>query len=70
MLLSEIISYVINRTESTYTECAANLGISKQNFGQRLRRDTFDLEEAQEIVRSCGAELEIVVRIGDDTFRA
>lgn len=70
MLLSEIIAYTISQTNSTYTDCAAALGISKQNFGQRLRRDTFDLEEAQAIVRTCGAELEVTVRIGSDTFRA
>lgn len=69
MLLSDLISYAIRVSNTTYTECAAALGISKQNFGQRLRRDSFDLEEAQEIFRVCGVEFHASVTFGGDTFR-
>lgn len=69
MLLSDLISYAISVSNTTYTECAAALGISKQNFGQRLRRDSFDLEEAQEIFRVCGAEFHASVTFGGDSFQ-
>lgn len=68
MLLSDLISYAIRVSNTTYTECAAALGISKQNFGQRLRRDSFDLEEAQTIFSACGADFHVSVTFGGDTL--
>ena len=68
MLLSDLISYAIRVSNTTYTECAASLGISKQNFGQRLRRDSFDLEEAQTIFSACGADFHVSVTFGGDTL--
>ena len=62
MLLSDIILQTMLSTNTTRTVCAAALGISKQNFGQRLQRDSFDLEEAQTIMEACGCEIEIHVR--------
>lgn len=69
MLLSDLISYAIRVSNTTYTECAAALGISKQNFGQRLRRDSFDLEEAVTIFQTCGAEFHASVTFGWDTLQ-
>lgn len=68
MLLSDLISYAIRVSNTTHTECAAALGISKQNFGQRLRRDAFDLEEAQTIFDTCGVEFQASITFGGDTF--
>ena len=68
MTLADLIAYAIRVSNTTYTECAAALGISKQNFGQRLRRDSFDLEEAQTISQTCGAEFHASVTFGGDTF--
>ena len=62
MLLSDIILQTILSTNTTRTECAAALGISKQNFGQRLLRDSFNLEETTTIIEACGCEIEIHVR--------
>lgn len=62
MLLSDIILQTMLSTNTTRTECAAALGISKQNFGQRLQRDSFDLEETQAIIEACGCEIEIHVK--------
>ena len=62
MLLSDIILQTMLSTNTTHTVCAAALGISKQNFGQRLQRDSFDLEEAQTIMEACGCEIEIHVK--------
>lgn len=62
MLLSDIILQIMLSTNTTRTECAAALGISKQNFGQRLQRDSFDLEETQTIIEACGCEIEIHVK--------
>ena len=69
MLLSDLISYAISVSNSRYTECAAAIGVSKQNFGQRLRRDSFDLEEAQAIIESCGATLNVSVTFGGETLK-
>ena len=69
MLLSDLISYAISVSNSTYTECAAAIGVSKQNFGQRLRRDSFDLEESQAIIESCGATLNVSVTFGGETLK-
>lgn len=68
MLLCDLIAYAIRVSNTTYTECAAALGISKQNFGQRLRRDSFDLEEAQTIFDTCGVDFEASITFGGDTF--
>lgn len=65
MLLSDIILQTILSTNTTRTECAAALGISKQNFGQRLLRDSFNLEEAMTIIETCGCEMEIHVKYPD-----
>lgn len=62
MLLSDIILQTMLSTNTTRTVCAAALGISKQNFGQRLQRDSFDLEETQTIMEACGCEIEIHVK--------
>lgn len=62
MLLSDIILQTMLSTNTTRAKCAAALGISKQNFGQRLRRDSFDLEETQTIMEACGCEIEIHVK--------
>lgn len=65
MLLSDIILQTMLSTNTTRTECAAALGISKQNFGQRLQRDSFDLEETKTIIETCGAEIEIRIKYPD-----
>lgn len=62
MLLSDIILQTMLSTNTTRTECAAALGISKQNFGQRLQRDSFDLEETKIILEACGCKIEIHVK--------
>ena len=62
MTLADLIAYAIRVSNTTYTECAAALGISKQNFGQRLQRDSFDLEETTTIIETCGCEIEIHVK--------
>ena len=62
MLLSDIILQPMLSTNTTRTECAAALGISKQNFGQRLQRDSFDLEETKTIIETCGCEIEIKIK--------
>ena len=62
MLLSDIILQTIVSTNTPRTECAAALGISKQNFGQRLQRDSFDLEETKTIIEACGCEIEINIK--------
>lgn len=62
MLLSDIILQTMLSTNTTRTECAAVLGISKQNFGQRLQRDSFDLEETKTIIEACGCEIEIHIK--------
>ena len=68
MTLSEIIRYTMETTNTTARICAAELGISPQNFGQRLRRDGFDLEETRVILDACGAHLEMCVVVGDTRF--
>lgn len=62
MLLSDIILQTMLSTNTARTECAAALGISKQNFGQRLQRDSFDLEETKTIIEACGCEIEIRIK--------
>lgn len=62
MLLSDIILQTMLSTNTMRTVCAAALRISKQNFGQRLQRDSFNLEETQTIIEACGCEIEIHVK--------
>lgn len=62
MLLSDIILQTMLSTNTRRTECAAALGISKQNFSQRLRRDSFDLVETRKIIETCGCEIEIHIK--------
>lgn len=57
MLLSDIIHQAMDETNTSARTCAAALGLSPQNFGQRLARDSFDLEEASEILEVCGCRL-------------
>ena len=65
MLLSDIILQTMLSTNTTRTVCAAALGISKQNFGQRLQRDSFDLEETKTIIEACGCEIEIHIKYSE-----
>lgn len=69
MQLSDLIRYAMRISNTTATECAAALGISKQNFGQRLRRDSYNLEELFTIMEACGCEFHAVVTFGKESFR-
>lgn len=65
MNLNSIIRRALELSNTTYRAAAAEIGLSPQNFSQRLRRDGFSLEEAAAICDFCGAELGVTLTYGD-----
>lgn len=68
MNLSDLISYAMRVSGTPARTVAAALGLSPQNFGQRLRRDGFDLEETRTAIYACGCDINISVSFGSVRF--
>lgn len=68
MLISDILKYTMNMTNTHSQKCADVLGLSPQNFGQRLRRDTLNLEQLASALSECGATLRVEVIQGAETL--
>lgn len=74
MLISNLISYAMHITNTPARKCAAALKLSPQNFGQRLKRDTFNLKDLETVMSECGLAYSIEiykddVEICDYSFR-
>lgn len=65
MNLNQIIRHALDISGTTYRAAAAEIGLSPQNFSQRLRRDGFSLEETAAICSFCGANLSVTISYGD-----
>lgn len=64
MNLNSIIRRALELSNTTYRAAAAELGLSPQNFSQRVRRDGFNLEETAAICEFCGAHLSVTLTYG------
>lgn len=64
MLISDILKYSMNITNTPSQKCAAALGLSPQNYGQRLKRDTLNLEQLETALAECGLSFKIEVYKG------
>ena len=65
MNLNSIIRRALELSNTTYRAAAAEIGLSPQNFSQRLRRDGFSLEETAAICDFCGVHLSVSLTYGD-----
>ena len=54
MLISDVIKYAMDVTNTPAQKCAAALGFSPQNYGQRLKRDTLNLKHLETVLYECG----------------
>lgn len=70
MILSDLLRFVMDVTKTPSKVCADALGLSPQNFGQRLKRGTLSLEQIAEAVNVCGCILRISVDAGEHTIYA
>lgn len=68
MTISDILKYTMMLTNTRSQKCAAVLGLSPQNFGQRLKRDTLNLEQLSTALSECGATLRVEVNQGPETL--
>lgn len=66
MLISTILKYAMNITNTPSQKCAAVLGLSPQNYGQRLKRDTLNLEQLETALAECGAGFRIGIYKGNE----
>ena len=66
MLISDILKYAMIITNTPMQKCAAALGLSPQNFGQRLRRDTLNLKQLETALLECGAGFRIGIYKGKE----
>lgn len=66
MLISDILMYAMKLTNTPSQKCAAALGLSPQNFGQRLKRDTLNLEQLETALSECGAGFRIGIYKGEE----
>ena len=64
MNLSEILRRTMDETQTPARVCAAALGLSPQNFGQRLKRGTLSLEQICTAIEACGAIMVVQVTQG------
>lgn len=64
MLISDILKYAMKHTNTPAQQCAAALGLSPQNFGQRMKRDTLNLEQLEKVLAECGLCFSITIRRG------
>ena len=58
----------MNETQTPARICAAALGLSPQNFGQRLKRGTLSLEQIGTAINACGAIMSVKVTQGGKTL--
>lgn len=68
MLISDILKYTMKLTNTKSQQCAAALGLSPQNFGQRMKRDTLNLEQLTTALSECGVTLRLEVIQGPETL--
>ena len=61
MLISNLIKWAMDTTNTQARKCAAALGVSPQNFGQRLKRDTFNLNDFETVLCECGLTFSIEI---------
>ena len=66
MNLSDILRRTMDKTQTPARACAAALGLSPQNFGQRLKRGTLSLEQVCIAIGVCGAIMAVQVTQGGE----
>lgn len=67
MTLSEILRRLMEESNTTAAACAAEIGLSPQNFGQRLKRGTLTAEQIAEAATVCGYEITVCARLFGDS---
>ena len=68
MNLNSAIRMALEISKTPARTAAAEIGLSPQNFGQRLRRDGFSLEEAAAICEACGVQLSVELIYGEQRY--
>ena len=69
MSLSEILKTAMVATQTPARLCADALGLSPQNFGQKLKRDTLSLNDVMKALAACKVSLRIGVIIdGEEKY--
>ena len=68
MNLNSAIKIALEVSGTPARTVATEMGLSPQNFGQRLRRDGFNLEETSAICNACGAALSVTLSYGGRTY--
>ena len=67
MKTSQQISMAIAFCNTTKSEVASKIGMTRQNFGMKLKRDTFTREELEQIAEALGGKFVIYFEFEDGT---
>jgi len=51
----------------TQAELAQSIGMSPQNFNQKIKRESFSQEELEKVAEACGAKYTAVFELPDGT---
>ena len=65
MTTEQLIKVALGYKNMTQAELAAKVGMNKSNFNARMKRDSFNRDEMEQIAQALGMELVYTFRMED-----